>query len=148
MVGCSSVCWNPSLVDPQSLVVGSYYDSKKQNRDSLIQIFVYADSKKEYIFLTYLKNDSKGHTDTITDIEWCNQFGRTFHLIASCSIDGTMKIWRLDFTFNSNNDGFDNFNIKYEIIHNFVSPQSVNIYLYLDMEVIMESVRDINILYR
>jgi len=127
--------------------VGSYYDSKKQNKDSLIQIFVYADSKKEYIFLTYLKHDKGGHTDTITDIEWCNQFGRTFHLIASCSIDGSMKIWKLDLTYNSNNDGFDNFNIKYEIIHNFSSQQSVQFYLNLDMEVIMESVWDIIILY-
>ena len=68
--------------------------------------------------MTYLKNEN-GHKDTITDIEWCNQFGRTFHLIASSSIDTTMKIWKLDFTYSNNNDGFDNFTIKFEIIHNF-----------------------------
>ena len=96
--------------------------------DSLIQIYAYADSKKEYVFLTDL-NNINGHKDTITDIEWCNQFGRTFHLIASSSIDKTMKIWKSEFTYSNNNDGFDNLVFKYEIIHNFVNDLPVLYYL-------------------
>lgn len=128
-VGCSSISWNPSLVDSQSLVVGCYYDPKKDNRDELIQIFVYSEMKKDYIFNCSLKNSENGHKDTVTDVEWCNQFGRTFHMVATSSIDKTMKIWRLDINYQSNEVN-DNTVIKYEIIHNFTSNSPVGIFLY------------------
>jgi WD40 repeat protein len=118
-VGCSSVCWNPSIIDPQTLVVGCLYDQKKDNKNDLIQIFAYSDQKKEYTIVTSLKDN--GHTDSVTDCQWAPVFGRSYHLIASCSLDKTIRIWRVDLSYSNtaNSEGFDNIQISYSLIYTY-----------------------------
>jgi nucleoporin SEH1 len=105
------VCWNPSILDPQTLVVGCYYDPKKNNKNELVQIYAYIDSKKEYALVGSLNEE--GHTNTVTDVEWAPQFGRSFHLIASCSMDKRIIFWKVDLKYEMNNEHFDNIGIKY-----------------------------------
>lgn len=88
------------------MVVGCYYDAKKDNKNDLIQIYSYFDSKKEYVLIGTLSED--GHTDSITDVEWAPQFGRSYHLIASCSLDKKLIIWKIELKFDLNNEHFDN----------------------------------------
>ena len=108
-VGCSSICWNPNMLDPQTLVVGCLYDEKKNNKDDLVQIYAYVESKKEYCLIDTL-NDS--HSNSITDVEWAPQFGRSYHMIATSSSDKQVIIWRLNLKYDTINEHFDNISIK------------------------------------
>jgi WD40 repeat protein len=114
-VGCSSVCWNPSILDPQTLVVGCHYDQRKDNKSDLIQIYAYSDQKKEYTYMTNLT----GHSDTVTDCQWAPQFGRSFHMIASCSLDRSLRIWRIDLTYEVNNEQFEGVSVRSKCIGEF-----------------------------
>ncbi len=137
-VGCSSVCWNPSSLDPETIVVGCYYDQKKNNVNDLIQIYAYNDSKKEYVLSTNLSN---GHSDTVTDVEWAPQFGRSFHLIATSSLDKKIIIWKVDLRYDRNNDHFENISIKYEKIFCHAHDSQVKIFIilyFIDMEAFLE----------
>lgn len=89
-------------------MVGCYYDKEKKNDNELIQIYAYSDSKKEYVLLEKLI----GHTDSITDVQWASQFGRSYHMIASSSKDGKVIIWKVFLEYDYNNDHFDNVTIK------------------------------------
>lgn len=115
--GCTSVCWNPSVHDPQTLVVGSKLDPSAENkgRDQLIRIFWYNEKKKEYMFAS----DLIGHEDTVTDVEWVNTYGRTYHFIASVSLDKSIIIWKLDFEFIPDIKQVDEIKIKYCQILNY-----------------------------
>ncbi len=108
------MCWNPCSLDPQTIVVGCYYDHKKNNLNDLVQIFAFNDTKKDYVLIANLIID--GHTDTVTDVEWAPQFGRSFHLIATSSLDKNIIIWKVDLKYDYNNDHFDNISVKYEKI--------------------------------
>lgn len=107
-VGCSSICWNQNIYDPQTLVVGCYYDKEKKNNNELIQIYGYSDTKKEYVLLEKLIE----HTDSITDVQWASQFGRSYHMIASSSKDGKVIIWKINLDYDYNNEHFENITIK------------------------------------
>ena len=73
--------------------------------------------------MTSLKDS--GHTDTVTDCQWAPPFGRSFHLIASCSLDRTLKIWKLHLDYNYNNEQYENIHIIYELIYTFEHDKSV-----------------------
>ncbi len=115
-VGCSSVCWNPSNLDPQTLIVGCLFDAKKNNKNDLVQVYAYVDSKKEYCLIDTFEN---GHTDSITDVEWAPQFGRSFHLVATSSVDHQVIIWKLDLKFDVVNEHFENISVKKEKLFEF-----------------------------
>jgi nucleoporin SEH1 len=121
-VGCSSVCWNPSSIDPQTLVVGCHFDAKKNNQQDLIQLYAYIDSKKEYSLICNFQN---GHSNSVTDVEWAPQFGRSFHLIASCSIDKSLIIWKLNLKYSYNNEHFDNISAEVENLLRFTNDSPV-----------------------
>jgi WD40 repeat protein len=93
--------------------VGCYFDPKKNNLNDLVQIFAFNDTKKDYVLISNLLN---GHTDTVTDVEWAPQFGRSFHLIATSSLDKSIIIWKVDLKYDFNNDHYDNISVKYENI--------------------------------
>lgn len=76
----------------------------------MVQIFAYIDSKKEYNCIANLSEN--GHKDTVTDAEWAPQFGRSFHMIATCSKDCQLIIWRLDLIYEINNEHFDKIELK------------------------------------
>jgi nucleoporin SEH1 len=82
----------------------------------LVQIFAYIDSKKDYIHIISFED---GHKDTVTDVEWAPQFGRSYHLIATCSLDKKVIIWKLDLKYDTHHDKFENINVKKEMLKCF-----------------------------
>jgi hypothetical protein len=104
------------MFDPQTLVVGCYSDNEKNNINELLQIYGYNDIKKEYVLLDCLNS---GHKDTITDVQWANKFGRSYHLIASSSKDGKVIIWKVNLKYDVINDLFDNIKLQYEKIYEY-----------------------------
>lgn len=97
------------------MVVGCYYDKEKKNNNELIQIYGYSDNKKEYVLIEKLV----GHTDSITDVQWASQFGRSYHMIASSSKDGRVIIWKVYLDYDYNNEHFDNITIKSSIMYSY-----------------------------
>jgi WD40 repeat protein len=89
-------------------VVGCHYDARKDNKSDLIQIYAYSDQKKEYTYMTNLT----GHSDTVTDCQWAPQFGRSFHMIASSSLDKSLRIWRIDLQYEINGEQYEGINVK------------------------------------
>ena len=130
-LACSTIYWNPSSLDPQSFVLGCYSqlsstgmgikDVKEKDHDSqinssiknnLLQIYVYCESKKDFICQATLVSDElKSHSDSITYTEWAPQFGRSYHMIASCSLDKKIIIWKFNLDFDFINDQFQNIKI-------------------------------------
>ena len=109
------MCWNQNIFDPQTLVVGCYYDKEKNNAKELIQIYGYSDTKKEYVLL----NTLVGHTNSITDVQWAPQFGRSYHMIASSSLDGKVIIWKVMVDYDFHNEQFDNISVKTSIMFEY-----------------------------
>jgi WD40 repeat protein len=68
-----------------------------------------------------------GHNDTVTDCQWAPQFGRSFHMIASCSLDRTIKIWKVDLQYDINNEQFENVTIKTSCIGDFEHTNQVSL---------------------
>lgn len=92
---CTCVKWNPSLVDPQMFVTGGDYVESEPG--TLLSIYKKKEKEEDYAKIGELE----GHTDTITDVVWAPQAGRTFHLIASSSKDKTFRINRIDYDESS-----------------------------------------------
>ena len=106
---CSSICWNPSALDPQSFVVGSYlsFDNKKFEKEELLKVFVYSDISQDFVCLANI-NKSIHHEDSITSLEWAPQFGRSYHLIAAGSVDMKVNIFKFEINYDTQQDGFSN----------------------------------------
>ena len=81
----------------------------------MIQIYGYSDNKKEYVLLEKLV----GHNDSITDVQWASQFGRSYHMIASSSKDGKVIIWKVYLDYDYNNEHFDNVTIKSSVMFTY-----------------------------
>ena len=45
--------------------------------------------------MLYSHNFENGHSQTINAVAWAPLAGRSFHMIASCSDDGLVVIWKL-----------------------------------------------------
>jgi nucleoporin SEH1 len=46
-------------------------------------------------FSLYSNNFKGGHNQTVNDVAWAPLAGRSFHMIASCSKDGTIIVWKV-----------------------------------------------------
>jgi nucleoporin SEH1 len=102
-LGSTSISWNPSLNDSPMLVIGNNDQATAQAKFSkaftdeveLIQLWSYSEENKEWV-----KRDvGRGHDATVTDVDWSPVIGRQYHLIASCSLDRKVIIWRVDDDF-------------------------------------------------
>mmetsp|Transcript_38402 Transcript_38402/g.96614 ORF Transcript_38402/g.96614 Transcript_38402/m.96614 type:complete len:331 (+) Transcript_38402:165-1157(+) len=78
------ISWNPSQFDPPTLVVGT--------GDSIAKLWEFNESYRRWQQIDALV----GHTGTIHDVCWAPNVGRTYHLIATGSKDGTVRIWKLN----------------------------------------------------
>jgi len=78
---------------------------------------MYNEKQKDYLNVVNLYSENS-HKNSIIDVEWAPQLGRSFHLIATSSIDKKLIIWKLKINETTcNND--DKFSVKYEEIFNF-----------------------------
>ena len=60
--------------------------------ETLLQIFCKKDSLSNFSLYTKFKG---GHKETINDCAWAPLAGRSFHMIASCSKDNSIIIWKV-----------------------------------------------------
>ena len=60
--------------------------------ESLLQVYFKKDGAST--FSLYSNNFKGGHTQTINDVAWAPLAGRSYHLIASCSKDGLIIVWK------------------------------------------------------
>jgi nucleoporin SEH1 len=79
------ISWNPSRFEEPTLVTGC--------RDGSIKIWQYNSNFRKWQMLPI---NLTGHTGPIHDISWAPNMGRSYHLIASASKDGTARIWKLN----------------------------------------------------
>ena len=129
--GCTCLCCNPSTLDKLTIVIGckksvSMDEIKNEKNNSkeetnplglneqeniktkingLIKILYFLDIN------TPIKGtiNEYGHEDDITDVDWANQNGRTYHMICSTSKDGVFIIWEIIlFLEEKNNDEINN----------------------------------------
>lgn len=84
--GLYCVSWCQSRVDPQMLVVGC-------GRDNTAKIYRLDAHNKWQAF-----ESLGGHSDAVCDVAWAPTMGRTYHLIASASKDGHVRIFKLSET--------------------------------------------------
>ena len=103
-------------------VIPSTNNINSSIKDNLIQIFVLDNNKKDFICYANLTN-SKGHSDSISYLEWAPQFGRSYHMIASCGLDKKIIIWKFNIDFDEN---FNNCQINPKLITNMLCIETEN----------------------
>ena len=88
------------------------------NNNTLLKIFLFEKIKKNSEIIIDITNE---HSDDITDVKWCNQNGRDYHLIASISLDMKLIIWKINIEYikNFNLDEYYDIKIKYEKIFEY-----------------------------
>lgn len=91
--GTTCIAWNSSPFDAATIAVGTQSSSP--------QIWQYNDKLRKWELMAVLGRDSgskdaSGHKDSIHDIAWAPNLGRSYHLVATASKDRTAKIWQLE----------------------------------------------------
>jgi len=80
--GINCLSWNPSPFDKPMLAIGC---------NNEVKIFEYNDNTTKWV----VSDTLKGHTNTIHDVSWAPNMGRSSHHIATASKDKTLIIWKL-----------------------------------------------------
>jgi nucleoporin SEH1 len=81
--GVSSVSWCDSRFSPQMMVVGGAAPTS-------VSVWAFSGvSRWSQVCVL------PGHMDAVHDVAWAPNAGRSFHLIASASRDGTVRLWHL-----------------------------------------------------
>jgi WD40 repeat protein len=58
--------------------------------DNLVKVWTFQDNK--FVETSTMKD----HTDWVRDVAWCNNIGLMYDMIASCSEDQTVQIFKKD----------------------------------------------------
>ena len=138
--GCTCLCCNPSDLDEKTIVIGCKKNKEeknsinkdnnninKNNKTLSLNKTLGGSGNKNLLKLVWFKDNNKGiiqsindcsHEDDITDVDWSNQNGRSYHMICSTSKDGKFIIWEINL-FQEKNDTNNFFNHKkiFEFIH-------------------------------
>jgi nucleoporin SEH1 len=83
----SSIAWNSYPYDRPSLVVGSVDPPGAA-------IWRLSETRKKWKVAALLQGASP-HTAGVNHVDWAVNLGRSFHLLATASSDGTAKIWKV-----------------------------------------------------
>jgi nucleoporin SEH1 len=82
--------WNPSRFEEPMLVIGS--------ADGSVTIRQCDSNHRRW----QLTHTLEPHAQAVNDVAWAPNLGRSYHLIASASKDGTARIWKLEKDKNGN----------------------------------------------
>ena len=137
--GCTCLCCNPSDLDEKTIVIGCKKNKEENNNNKNINNNLdntkalslnktFSDSgNKNLLKLVWFKDNNKGiiqsinnceHEDDITDVDWSNQNGRTYHMICSTSKDGKFIIWEINLFQDKNETNiFFSYKKIFEFIH-------------------------------
>ena len=127
---CTCLCCNPSYLDPLTIVIGFKKSKEEKKKESNKNLNKITDNNiiNDLIKIAFFKGKSKpiiqsinesGHEDDITDVDWANQNGRSYHMICSTAKDGKFIIWEITFLEDEEIIGNDLFSYKkiFEFIH-------------------------------
>ena len=84
--GATAIAWSSARFCVPMIVVGTDEGS--------VNIWGYNDNFRRWQLLFNLVDN--GHTDTVHDVAWAPDIGRSCHVIASCSKDRTLRVWNID----------------------------------------------------
>ena len=137
--GCTCLCCNPSDLDQLTIVIGCKKNKEEINNDGNINNITLDDTKNnsnkningsylrnDLIKIIWFKNKSNsvtqgindcGHKDDITDVDWANQNGRSYHMICSTSKDGKFIIWEINLFQENNSHNFFSYKNIFEFDH-------------------------------
>ena len=134
--GCTCLCCNPSCLDELIIVIGCKKNneeknlnindinnninkkesSKKINKDiNNVNVNINNEGLLKFVFFKENHNpkiisiNDCYHKNDITDVDWANQNGRTYHMICSTSKDGKFIIWEINLLENEEEIGDNNF---------------------------------------
>eukprot|EP01120_Amphizonella_sp_Union-15-10_P017471 TRINITY_DN9706_c0_g1_i1.p1 TRINITY_DN9706_c0_g1~~TRINITY_DN9706_c0_g1_i1.p1 ORF type:complete len:326 (+),score=58.38 TRINITY_DN9706_c0_g1_i1:45-1022(+) len=96
--GVKCVTWCPFGMEKMMVATGSRAEKSSTSsvtgtrRESAKgKVWEYNEQQRKWILLLELS----GHTNTINDIAWAPNIGRSYHLIATASKDTTVCIWKI-----------------------------------------------------
>ena len=69
--------------------------SESNMEDKLLQLVTIPEENNKDADQTLALNDKSHHKQMINDVQWAPVAGRSFHLVASCSKDCVVIVWRL-----------------------------------------------------
>ena len=84
--GATAIAWSSARFCVPMIVVGTSEGS--------VNIWGYSDTFRRWQRLFDLVGN--GHSDTVHDVAWAPDIGRSSHVIASCSKDRTLRVWNID----------------------------------------------------
>ena len=87
--GVTCLAWNPSILDVPMVVLGA---------DKNATVWAYHTSLHRWQTVTSLV----GHSESVLDVSWAPQLGRSYHVIATASKDHTLRIWKLKWSTTDN----------------------------------------------
>ncbi|KCV69554.1 hypothetical protein H696_03975 [Fonticula alba] len=77
------LAWSPSRSGASVLAVGC-------QRENCVKLFTYVENLRKWEHIASL-----AHTAAVNDLAWAPEIGRTHNLLATCSRDGRVRIWRV-----------------------------------------------------
>jgi nucleoporin SEH1 len=81
--GVTCISWNKSRFDAPMILVGGNSD--------VVKVWGYNNNYRRWQIVAELN----GHSDSIHDVCWAPNMGRSYHLLATASKDRTFRIWKL-----------------------------------------------------
>lgn len=107
MIGCNAVSWAPATVSPSAGAVSSVPKRLVTGGcDNLVKIWRYDEASGAWKDEAVLG----GHSDWVRDVAWANNVGSQGSIIASCSQDKQVFIWKQ----SSPSSEFEKFSLKKE----------------------------------
>ena len=88
-LGVTSLSWCNGRFEPPTLVTG--------HSSSRVSVYRYDDSSRSWVEAIRLPNHAteRGVPRGVLDVAWAPNVGRSYHLIASCGKDNTLKVHRI-----------------------------------------------------
>lgn len=100
-MGVNAISWEPTCLNvdfkSESLREKDYPMIVSGSCDKSLKVWKWDESSSEFkSVLEFKGNEDNGHSDWVRDVAWCPAIGNTYDMIASCSEDQTVRIWKFE----------------------------------------------------
>ncbi|MCQ2817344.1 MAG: hypothetical protein MJ252_08780, partial [archaeon] len=79
-----------SYDEPLTIAVGC--KTEKEGKNEYIKLYSFDEKKKDFVSIGGI---NEYHTLSVTDVEFSDQLGRDYLLLASTSVDKSLNIWKI-----------------------------------------------------
>ena len=102
--GCTRFSWNMNSRDIASMaVVGSDYPEGEGKSASEVKIWAVGKNGSNWRVVAVLQ----GHEGEVNDVCWAANMGRSYHILATCSRDKTVRVWKVSGNFETEIPGIE-----------------------------------------